>query len=161
MKLARGWNLKYILRPFYAICGVPLMAVFAAAAPVSNKSNLPGADSAISQPLTNGSGASIEIAGLAPVLPSVVVAPDGSTLFGYGFSGSANSQNRSVQEATIGFTNTFWKDAKYGALQLMGQYSYFTRNPWFVASGAPKNTHMNEVRMNLRYALPGSAPSLK
>jgi hypothetical protein len=92
---------------------------------------------------------------------NVIVAPDNSALYGYGFSGSANSQNRSVQEATIGFINTFWKDAKYGALSLMGQYSYFTRNPWYVASGAPKCTHMNEVWVNLRYALPGAAPSLK
>ncbi len=92
---------------------------------------------------------------------NVVYAPGNGGFVGYGFTGSANSQNRSVQEGTIGFTNTFWKDAKYGALSFMAQYSYFTRNPWFIAAGAPKNTHMNEVFLNLRYALPGSAPSLK
>ncbi len=82
-------------------------------------------------------------------------------LVGYGYTGSANSQNRTIQEGTLGFTETFWKDARYGALSLMGQYSYFTRNPWYVASGAPKNTHMNEAFVNLRYTLPGSAPTTK
>jgi hypothetical protein len=88
----------------------------------------------------------------------IVYAPNNGTLVGYGFPGSSNSQNRSAQEGTVGYSYTFWKDAKYGALSLMGQYSYFTRNPWFVAPGTPKDTHMNEVWLNLRYTLPGSAP---
>ncbi len=92
---------------------------------------------------------------------NVALAPSNGNLVGYGYTGSATSQNRSIQEATIGFINTFWKDSKYGALALMGQYGYFTRNPWYVAVNAPKNTHMNEVWLNLRYSLPGSAPSLK
>lgn len=66
-----------------------------------------------------------------------------------------------VQEGTLGITNTLWKDARYGALSFMAQYSYFVRNPWFVASGTPKNTHMNEVFLNLRYSLPGSAQAPK
>jgi hypothetical protein len=92
---------------------------------------------------------------------NVIVDPVTGSLYGYGYTGSANSQNRGVQEATIGFIETFWKDAKYGALSLMGQYAYFARNPWYVASKTPKDTHMNEVWLNLRYALPGSAPSSK
>src|SRR5262249_45684773 len=64
---------------------------------------------------------------------------NGTTPIGYGYAGSPPSQNRSVQQATLGFSQTFWKDAKYGALSLMGQYSYLTRSPWFVATGAPKN----------------------
>ena len=28
--------------------------------------------------------------------------------------------NRSINEGTFGFNQTFWKDAKYGALNLMG-----------------------------------------
>ena len=43
---------------------------------------------------------------------------------------TAISQNRTIQEGTVGFNQTFWKDDKYGALNLMGQYSYLTRNPW-------------------------------
>jgi hypothetical protein len=80
---------------------------------------------------------------------------------GYGYPGSPGSQNRSIQEATFGFAQTFWKDAKYGALVLMGQYSYLTRNPWVVASGQPKDAKANMVFINLRYALPGSAPAMK
>jgi hypothetical protein len=80
---------------------------------------------------------------------------------GYGYPGSPGSQNRTIQEGTFGFTQTFWKDAKYGALSFMGQYSYLARNPWAVASGSPKNAKQNMVYFNLRYALPGSAPTMK
>ncbi len=80
---------------------------------------------------------------------------------GYGYSGSPAGQNRSIQEPTFGFAQTFWKDAKYGALTLMGQYSYVVRNPWSVANGQPEDAHLNMVFFNLRYALPGSAPALK
>jgi hypothetical protein len=90
-----------------------------------------------------------------------VIDPASGKPVGYGFAGSANSNNRTIQEGTLGFNQTIWKDAKYGALNLMGQYAYFTRNPWFVVSGTPKDTHMNEVWFNVRYTLPGSAPSLK
>jgi hypothetical protein len=81
-------------------------------------------------------------------------------LIGYGFSGSSNSQNRTTQEGTIGLTQTLWRDGKYGAFQLMFQYAYFFRNPWFVAAGTPKNTHQNAVWFNIRYTLPGSAPTI-
>lgn len=93
---------------------------------------------------------------------NVVLDPSNSNKpIGYGYSGSPNSQNRTVQEITFGFTQTFWKDPKFGALAFMGQYSYFTRNPWYVAAGAPTHAYMNEVWLNLRYTLPGGAPSLK
>jgi uncharacterized coiled-coil protein SlyX len=81
-------------------------------------------------------------------------------LIGYGYTGSANSQNRIIQEATLGFNQTLWKNAKYGALNFMGQYSYLTRSPWYVASGAPLNANINMLFFNLRYSLPGSAPTL-
>ena len=54
-----------------------------------------------------------------------------------------------------------WRDGKYGALQFMLQYAYLFRNPWYVAPGAPKNTHENAIWFNLRYTLPGSAPTIK
>jgi len=81
-------------------------------------------------------------------------------LSGYGYTGSANSQNRIIQEATLGFNQTLWKNAKYGALNFMGQYSYLTRSPWYVASGQPANANINMLFFNLRYSLPGSAPTL-
>jgi hypothetical protein len=82
-------------------------------------------------------------------------------LVGYGYSGSPNSQNRTIQEATAGFIQTFWKDPKWGALQFMFQYAYFVRNPWFVAPGQPKNAHNSTVFVNLRYVLPGAPPNIK
>ena len=78
---------------------------------------------------------------------------------GYGYAGSANSQNRSIQEATLGFNQTLWRDPKYGALNFMGQYSYLVRNPWAIGTG-PEDAHLNMVFLNLRYTLPGSAPTL-
>jgi len=77
---------------------------------------------------------------------------------GYGYPGSPNSQNKNIHEPTFGLTQTFWRDPKYGALQLMLQYSYLLRNPWDVAPGAPSNAHASMVFLNLRYLLPGSAP---
>ncbi len=82
-----------------------------------------------------------------------------SAKIGYGFAGG--SQNRAINEVTFGFTQTIWKDAKYGAINLMGQYEYLQRNPWSVAAGAPANAHDNTIYVNLRYSLPGGAPSIK
>ncbi len=82
-------------------------------------------------------------------------------LVGYGFAGSGNGQNRTIQEITFGFNQTLWKDAKYGALNFMGQYSYLARNPWFIATGQPEDAHLNMLFFNLRYTLPGSAPAIK
>jgi hypothetical protein len=79
---------------------------------------------------------------------------------GYGYSGASTSQNRAIQEATFGLNQTIWKHPKYGALNLIGQYSYLTRDPWSVAAGAPSNASLNEVFIDLRYTLPGSAPTL-
>jgi uncharacterized coiled-coil protein SlyX len=79
---------------------------------------------------------------------------------GYGYIGSSSSQDRTIQEATIGFNQTIWKSPKYGALNLIGQYSYLTRDPWYVATGQPANATLNEVFIDLRYTLPGSAPTL-
>jgi len=88
---------------------------------------------------------------------------NGTTPIGYGFTGApiANNQNRSVQEETLGFNQTLWRDGRYGALNLMGQYSYMHRNPWFIPAGVDKVAHMNMVFVNLRYTLPGSAPAIK
>lgn len=78
---------------------------------------------------------------------------------GYGYPGSSNSQNKHIYEPTFGLTQTFWRDPKWGALQLMLQYSYLARYPWVVASGTPKDAHASMVFINLRYLLPGSAPT--
>jgi hypothetical protein len=88
---------------------------------------------------------------------------NGKTLIGYGYAGSANSQNKTTQEGTIGWTQTWWRDGKYGAFQSMLQYAYFFRDPWSYVPGAAggKNTHENAIWLNLRYVLPGTAPTIK
>jgi hypothetical protein len=87
--------------------------------------------------------------------------------YGYGLDATgvgssyatAITQNRTIQEGTVGFNQTFWRDAKYGALNLMGQYSYLTRNPWSIAPGNPVNAKLSLAFINLRYTLPGAAPA--
>ena len=78
---------------------------------------------------------------------------------GYGYTGSPSSQNRAINEITFGFNQTIWGNPRYGAINAMGQYEYLSRNPWFVAVGAPKSTHDNAVYFNLRYTLPGAMPN--
>jgi hypothetical protein len=92
---------------------------------------------------------------------NVIIDPANGRPVGYGFTGSPNNQNRVSHEATFGFVQTFWKNPAYGALALMGQYAYLTRNPWYVAAGQPKSAHLNMVMMNLRYTLPGAPPAVK
>ena len=80
---------------------------------------------------------------------------------GWGYPGSGATQNRIIQEPSFGLTQTFWKDGKYGALQLILQYSYLSRNPFVVPSTASSNSaHTNMIFADLRYVLPGSAPTL-
>jgi hypothetical protein len=80
--------------------------------------------------------------------------PATGKFLGFGFPGSSSASNRSVQEGTFGFIQTFWKNPNYGALQLINQYSYLTRSPWSVAAGSPKNAHLSMGYVNLRYVLP-------
>ena len=68
--------------------------------------------------------------------------------------GSANNNNRAVQEGTVDWTQTFWKNPQYGAVLLVTQGSYVTRAPWFVSAGAPKNAHLLMGYVSLRYVLP-------
>jgi len=77
-----------------------------------------------------------------------------------GCAAPSSGQNRLIQEPTVGFTRNFWKDPKYGALSLIGQYSYLTRDPWYVAPGSPRHGFSSMVFLDLRYTLPGSAPTL-
>jgi hypothetical protein len=94
---------------------------------------------------------------------NVVVDANGTSLVGFGYRGSSNSQNRAIQEITFGFNQTLWKDAKYGALNFMGQYEYLMRSPWYWAANVPggKGTHDNTIYLNFRYTLPGGAPPAK
>jgi len=73
---------------------------------------------------------------------------------GFGFPGSANTNNRDYQEGTIGFIPTLWSSPNYGKLQVITQFSYVVRTPWFVAPGTPKNAHAFLTYLNLRYIIP-------
>jgi hypothetical protein len=84
---------------------------------------------------------------------------NGTTKIGYG-SISSDGQNRAIQEITFGSNTTLAKSPKWGALNLMFQYSYLQRNPWLVAAGAPTNASLSMGFFNLRYTLPGAAPTL-
>jgi len=84
---------------------------------------------------------------------------NGTSKIGYGPI-SSDGQNRAIQEITFGTNTTLMRDPKWGALNLMFQYSYLQRNPWLVAVGAPTNAHADMGFLNLRYTLPGSAPTL-
>jgi hypothetical protein len=92
-----------------------------------------------------------------------IITDTSGKLVGYGWQGpgAPSSQNRVINEGTLGFNQTLWKDARYGALNLMGQYSYLSRDPWAVALGSPRQALTNMVFLNLRYTLPGGAPNLE
>lgn len=89
---------------------------------------------------------------------NVALDANGKSLVGYGYNLAGPGQNRAIQEGTFGFNQTFWKNPKYGAINLIGQYEYATRDPWSVAAGAPKATHDNTIYFDVRYTLPGSTP---
>jgi hypothetical protein len=72
---------------------------------------------------------------------------------GFGFPGSS-SANRQFQEPNFGYYYTFWKNPKYGALQIITEYAYLTRAPWYVAPGTPSTAHANMVFGSLRFTLP-------
>jgi hypothetical protein len=90
----------------------------------------------------------------------VSVDPATEAVIGYGFAHSSASDNRAIQEYTIGWVPTFWQSPNFGKLQLITQYSYLTRAPWWInptpVLGAtnPRNAHLNMVYLDIRYVLP-------
>ena len=62
---------------------------------------------------------------------------------GYGYTGSPDSQNRTIQEATADFHRTVWNNPNYGSFQFATQYSWIVRHPWFVAPGQPSSANLN------------------
>jgi len=83
-----------------------------------------------------------------------------NALVGYGYKGSPNSQNRTIQEGTLGFNMNFWKNPKYGALNFIFQYSYLFRNPWAPSATGERSANNNMIWADLRYTIPGSAPTI-
>ncbi|MBV9508031.1 MAG: hypothetical protein JO323_23820, partial [Acidobacteriia bacterium] len=85
---------------------------------------------------------------------------NGTALIGYGYSGSPNSHNRTLQEGTIGITQVLYRDPKYGQISFYLDYAYFFRRPWYVAANNPKEAQQHAVWFDLRYTLPGAAPTI-
>jgi len=90
---------------------------------------------------------------------NVALDTNGTSKIGYGYLGSANSQNHIEREYTFGITQTLWKDARYGAISMIGQYEYLTRNPWYVALNALSHASDSTIYFDLRYTLPGGVPT--
>ena len=78
----------------------------------------------------------------------------GFTCVGFGFPGSENTNNRTVQEASADIIPTLWSNENYGKVQIIMQYSYLSRNPWFLSPTSPKNAHLSMVYLDFRYTLP-------
>ncbi len=77
-----------------------------------------------------------------------------NSFVGFGGPGSANTNNRVIHEPSFDWTQTFWRHPQYGAVMLVTQASYLSRDPWFVAPGQPKNAHLVMVYTSMRYVLP-------
>jgi len=91
----------------------------------------------------------------------VMVSP-GSYL-GFGYPGSSNA-NRQFQEPVLGYYYTYWKNPKYGSLQIITEYAYLSRAPWYVPAGTPSTAHAHMIFGSLRFTLPqggGAAPAKK
>jgi hypothetical protein len=73
---------------------------------------------------------------------------------GYGYPGSPNTNNKTLDEYTLANTYTFWRNPSYGALQVITQLSLVERTPWFAAAGAPSKAEDTMVFVDLRYVLP-------
>jgi hypothetical protein len=81
-------------------------------------------------------------------------------LIGYGPL-SSDGQNRAIQEISFGSNFTLAKNPRWGALNLILQYSYLQRNPWLATGTAPTNANLNMGFIDLRYTLPGAPPATK
>jgi hypothetical protein len=86
--------------------------------------------------------------------PDITATTAAKPFIGFGGPNSANTNNRAIQEGSIDWTQTFWKNPQYGAVLLVTQTSYVTRAPWFVPAGAPKNAHLMMGYVSLKYVLP-------
>jgi hypothetical protein len=90
---------------------------------------------------------------LAQATSNTTLDANGKTMIGYGVTGSQTA-NHKIQEATVGLTQTFFRDPKIGGMQLMIQYSHLQRTPFSVPVNTPTDAKMNMVYVNVRYLLP-------
>jgi hypothetical protein len=81
------------------------------------------------------------------------VGTDAGKPYGYGIAG-ATAANKSIGETTVGFNHAFFREPRYGSLQLIVQYSYVTRTPWSVPEGTPSSAHVHMLYVTARYVIP-------
>jgi hypothetical protein len=81
------------------------------------------------------------------------VVSDAGKPIGYGVPGST-AANKSIDETTLGVNHSFFREPRYGAMQLIVQYSYVTRTPWSVPDGTPSNAKTHMLYVSVRYVLP-------
>lgn len=91
--------------------------------------------------------------GLAHIGKKIGVTSTGS-LVGYGFPTSSTTNNKTIDEYTIGWAQTLWKNPSYGDLKFLAQLSYLDRKPWYIAPGSPSDAHISMLYMDIRYDLP-------
>jgi hypothetical protein len=92
---------------------------------------------------------------------NVAIDPTGGGLVGYGYTGSPDNHNRSIQEVTAGLTRVFGIKPPLGTLQVIGQYSGIIRHPWYVAPGHPGAANLQMVYLTFRYVLPPATTASK
>jgi hypothetical protein len=73
---------------------------------------------------------------------------------GFGGVNSSNSANRTLHQVSVDASHTFWRSYEHGSLALLGQFSEVIRQPWFVATGAPRRALADMVFLDVRYTLP-------
>ncbi|HEX4346575.1 MAG TPA: hypothetical protein VHZ73_03340 [Vicinamibacterales bacterium] len=78
---------------------------------------------------------------------------NGTTPIGYGVAAS-QTPNHKIQEETVGVTQTFFRDAKIGGMQMMLQFSHVQRTPFSVPINTPSSAKLNMFYLNVRYILP-------
>ncbi|MGO9639827.1 MAG: hypothetical protein ACLP1Y_00785 [Candidatus Acidiferrales bacterium] len=79
-----------------------------------------------------------------------------TTFVGYGYPTAPATQNRAIQEGTIGWIQDFFKSPNFGKFSLITQASYLTRDPWTSSPtpANPRDAHLVEVYLDIRYTLP-------
>jgi hypothetical protein len=92
---------------------------------------------------------------------NIAIDPANGQAVGYGYTGSPDNHNRSIQEITAGFTRPFGIKPGYGTLQLIGQYSWIVRHPWYVAPARPPDAALNMLYLTFRYVLPAASAATK
>jgi hypothetical protein len=91
----------------------------------------------------------------------VAIDPANGQPVGYGYPGSPDNNNRTIQEVTGGFTRTFSIKPGYGSLLFIGQYSWIVRHPWYVGPARPTGADVNTVYLTFRYVLPTASAATK